>query len=173
MVSAGSRDTRLRIDMNSFLGTPLWKHDFGFSEIWPFHMIRDGENVNMRYILSSSTARIQTYVFHKILSGYCGSTRFQVIQQHFTSYFDSLEHFMMIKAIFVTLKCSFLPKIFSQKSIFWCTLKNGKIELLEVKYQKIFALPLLRQLWRKFWDQKKFQNFFRVDSHFYGHRGIF
>ena len=153
--------------------TPLWKHDFGFSEIWPFHMIGDGENVNMRYILISSTARIRTYVFHKILSGHCRSKKFQVIQQHFTSYSDSLEHFMMIKAIFVTLKCSFLPKIFSQKSIFWCTLKNGKIELLEVKYQKIFALPLLRQLWRKFWDQKKFQNFFRVDSHFYGHWGIF
>ena len=146
--------------------TPLWKYDFGFSEIWPFHMIRDGENVNMRYILSSSTARIQTYVFYKILSGYCGSKKFQVIQQHFTSYSDSLEHFMIIKAIFVTLKCSFLPKIFSQKSIFWCTLKNGKIELLEVKYQKIFAFPLLRQLWRKFWDQKNFKIFSGLTSTF-------
>ena len=65
-------------------------------------MIRDGENVNMRYILDSSTARMQTYVFHKILSGYYGSTKFQGISQHFTPFFDSLEHFTMVEAIFVT-----------------------------------------------------------------------
>ena len=75
------------------------------------------------------------------------TTAFYFIFWFFGTYYDDQSHFC-------GLKCSFLPKIFSQKSIFWCTLKNGKIELLEVKYQKIFALPLLRQLWRKFWDQK-------------------
>ena len=118
-------------------------------------MIRDGENVNIRYILSRSTARIQTYVFHKILSGYCGGTIFQVIQQHFTSYFDSLEHFVMIKAIFVTLKCSFLSKIFSQKSIFLMYLEKWENGPLRGQIPKNICITIIKTALEKILRPKK------------------
>ena len=38
--------------------TGVWKHDFGFSEFRLFHMIRDTEIFNLRYILGGSTERI-------------------------------------------------------------------------------------------------------------------